>query len=88
MINDQSWAQTPPPRTILGVSLAMSYIAIKAIKERQYRYQQRSYRQGRKSRIKSTCLGPMNGGSRRKGILHTIGSSIAANFKRTGIGHR
>jgi hypothetical protein len=60
----------------------MSYIVVKTIKGRQYRYQQRSYRQGGKVRTEAIYLGPVSGGTRRKGVLRRIGEFIEANRTR------
>lgn len=60
----------------------MAYIVIKTIKGRQYRYQQRSYRQGGKVRTETIYLGPVDGGRRRKGLLRRIGDLIEANRTR------
>jgi hypothetical protein len=57
----------------------MAYIVIKTIKGRQYQYQQRSYRQGGKVRTETIYLGPVDGGSRRKGVLRRIGEFIEVN---------
>ena len=57
----------------------MAYIVIKTIKGRQYRYQQRSYRQGGKVRTETIYLGPVDGGRRRRGLLRRIGDLIEAN---------
>ena len=37
----------------------MAYIVVKTIKGRQYRYLQRSWREGGKVRTESKCLGPL-----------------------------
>jgi hypothetical protein len=60
----------------------MAYIVIKTIKGRQYRYQQRTYRQGRKVRTDTIYLGPVDGGTRGKGIIRRIGAFIDANRMR------
>ena len=60
----------------------MAYIVIKSIKGRQYRYQQRSYRQGGKVRTETIYLGPVDGGIRRKGVRERIGEFIEANRTR------
>lgn len=60
----------------------MSYIVIKTIKGRKYRYQQRTYRQGGKVRTETIYLGPVDGGVRRKGVLSRIGGLIEANLTR------
>jgi hypothetical protein len=60
----------------------MAYIVIKTIKGRQYRYQQRSYRQGGKVRTETIYLGPVDGGRRRRGLLRRIGDLIDANRKQ------
>lgn len=38
----------------------MAYIVVKTIKGRQYRYLQRSWREGGKVRTESKCLGPLS----------------------------
>lgn len=43
----------------------MSYVVVKTIKGRQYRYLQTSWREGKKVRTKAVCLGPTNGSSDR-----------------------
>jgi len=60
----------------------MAYIVIKTIKGRQYRYQQRSYRQGGKVRTETIYLGPVDGGARRRGLLRRVGDLIEANRTR------
>lgn len=74
-----------PQAVSFGLALLqwrMAYIVIKTIKGRQYRYQQRSYRQGGKVRTETIYLGPVDGGSRRKGVLRRIGDLIEANRTR------
>jgi hypothetical protein len=58
----------------------MAYIVIKTIKGRQYRYQQRTYRQGGKVRTETIYLGPVDGGQRRKGVLRRVNAFLKANF--------
>ena len=60
----------------------MSYIVIKSIKGRQYRYQQRTYREGGRVKTESIYLGPVAGSPRRKGILAGIGDLVRSNFPR------
>jgi hypothetical protein len=62
------------------VRLSMAYIVVKTIKGRQYRYQQRTYRQGGKVRTETIYLGPVGGGIRRKGVLRSVGDFIRANM--------
>ena len=45
----------------------MSYIVVKTIKGRRYRYLQTSWREGRRVRTKSNYLGPVDGGGRGAG---------------------
>jgi hypothetical protein len=59
----------------------MAYIVVKTIKGRQYRYQQRTYRQGGKVRTETIYLGPVDGGRRRKGMLRRLGELIEANVR-------
>jgi hypothetical protein len=64
------------------------YIVIKVIKGRRYRYQQRTYREGRRVRTESRYLGPADGPisppvlrrRRRTGLLGKLGDLIAANM--------
>src|SRR5258708_3811522 len=58
----------------------MAYIVIKTIKGRQYRYQQRTYRQGGKVRTETLYLGPVDGGQGRKGVLRRVNDFLKANF--------
>lgn len=44
----------------------MSYVVVKTIKKRRYRYLQRSYRVGKKVRTMSLYLGPEDGPPRRE----------------------
>jgi hypothetical protein len=60
----------------------MAYIVIKTINGRQYRYQQRTYREGGKVRTESIYLGPVDGGTRRKPIAERVSGFIDANFRR------
>ena len=64
----------------------MAYIVIKTIKGRQYRYQQRTYRQGGKVRTESIYLGPVGGAARRKGLLKRFGELVEMNFKHQSFG--
>jgi hypothetical protein len=66
----------------------VSYIVIKVIKGRRYRYEQRSYRDSGRVRTESRYLGPAEGSisgtaspprRRRKGLLGKLGELIAAN---------
>lgn len=61
----------------------MSSVVIKTIKGRQYRYLQRSYRDGRRVRTESIYLGPIEGGG-RKGLLRRIGEIMEANRAEPG----
>ena len=61
----------------------MSRVVIKTIKGRQYRYLQRSYRDGDRVRTESLYLGPVGGG-RRLGLLRRIGELIEANRAEPG----
>src|SRR5258708_10338083 len=56
--------------------LEMSYVVIKTIAGRQYRYLQTSYRVGKKVKTKSVYLGPVGG------VLRRIGAFIEANRTR------
>jgi hypothetical protein len=70
----------------------VSYIVIKVIKGRRYRYEQRSYRDGKRVRTESRYLGPVEGAistptpspssrrQRRRGPLGKLGQLIAANM--------
>jgi hypothetical protein len=42
----------------------MSYVVVKTIKGRRYRYLQTSWREGCRVRTKSVCLGPLDGAGR------------------------
>lgn len=55
----------------------MSYIVIKTIRGRQYRYEQRSWREGKRVRTKSRYLGPV-AGERPAGLIGQISSFLAA----------
>jgi hypothetical protein len=63
-----------------GIQRHMAYIVIKTIKGRQYRYQQRTYRQDGKVRTETIYLGPVDGGQRRKGVLRRVNAFLKANF--------
>jgi hypothetical protein len=43
----------------------MSYIVIKTVKGRRYRYLQTSWREGKRVRTKSVCLGPVGADMQR-----------------------
>ncbi len=63
----------------------MSYVVIKTIKKRQYRYLQTSYREGKKVRTKSVYLGPasgygMSGGIPDHGRANCNGRGAATGF--------
>jgi hypothetical protein len=58
----------------------MAFIVIKTIKGRQYRYQQRTYREGGKVRTETIYLGPVDGGKRRAGVLRRVNAFLKANF--------
>ena len=45
----------------------MPYVVVKNINGRQYRYEQETYREGDKVRTRSTYIGPVDGGRRKKG---------------------
>ncbi len=60
----------------------MAYVVIKTIKGRRYRYLQRTYRAGSNVRTETIYLGPVDGGSRRKGVLRRIGDFIEAQRTR------
>lgn len=64
----------------------MAYIVIKTIKGRQYRYQQRTYREGGKVRTESIYLGPVGGTAKRKGLLRRLGEFVELNFKHQRFG--
>lgn len=55
----------------------MTYIVIKTIKGRQYRYEQRSWREGKRIRTKSRYLGPVTS-ARPTGLINQITSFIGA----------
>ena len=59
----------------------MAYIVTKTIKGRQYRYLQRTYRDGSRVRTECVYLGPVDGPSRRKGLLRRVGEFIAVNLQ-------
>ena len=59
----------------------MSYIVVKTVKGRQYLYEQRTWREGKRVRTESRYLGPVGGGTRtpkKKGLLRNIGAFIKA----------
>lgn len=60
----------------------MAYIVIKTIKGRQYCYQQRTYRHGGKVRTETIYIGPVDGGTRRKGMLRRTSAFVEANKTR------
>lgn len=64
----------------------MAYIVTKTIKGRDYRYLQRSYRDGGRVRTQSVYLGPANGEPRRKNLLARIGEVIALNLQPPEVG--
>jgi hypothetical protein len=55
----------------------VSYIVIKTIKGRQYRYEQRSWREGKRVRTKSRYLGPVVE-ERPRGLLAQLAAFLAA----------
>src|SRR3977135_3276445 len=55
----------------------MAYIVIKTIRGRQYRYEQRSWREGKRVRTKSRYLGPV-AEERPPGLIKRISSFLAA----------
>jgi hypothetical protein len=65
-----------------SVILFGMYIVIKIIKGRQYRYQQRSYREGTRVRTETVYLGPVGGGIRLEAVLAASGKSIMSNRVR------
>ena len=64
-----------------GVSCCM-YTVIKTIKGRQYRYQQRTYREGGRVRTESIYVGPVGGGVRRQKAGRADEGFIRANLTR------
>ena len=56
----------------------MSYVVIKTIKGRRYRYLQTSWREGRRVRTKSVCLGPLDGAART--VTRKRGTGRLAEF--------
>jgi hypothetical protein len=58
----------------------MSYIVIKIIKGRRYRYLQTSWREGRRVRTRSVCLGPLAGPG-RPGARKRAAGGLAGFFK-------
>jgi hypothetical protein len=58
------------------------YIVIKIIKGRQYRYQQRSYREGTRVRTETIYLGPVGGGIRLEAVPAAPGKSMMSNRVR------
>jgi hypothetical protein len=67
-------------RSPIAVSSPMSYIVVKTIKGKQYQYQQRTYREGGRVRTESIYIGPVGGGTRRKGVARAVGCFIRANM--------
>src|SRR5665213_3259761 len=59
----------------------MSYRVIKTIRGRRYLYEQRSWREGKRVRSQSRCLGPLDPPvhRRRKGVLGKIRDLVNAN---------
>ena len=59
----------------------MSYRVIKTIRGRHYLYEQRSWREGKRVRTQSRCLGPLDPPLRqmRKGVLGKLRALIEAN---------
>ena len=60
----------------------MTYIVVKTVKGRQYLYEQRTWREGKRVRTESRYLGPLGGSTRapkkKKGLLRNIGAFIKA----------
>jgi hypothetical protein len=57
----------------------MAYIVVKTIKGRQYRYLQRTHRQGGRVRTETVNLGPVDGASRRRGLVRRVADLVHAN---------
>lgn len=63
----------------------MAFTRIRTIKGRDYRYLEERWREAGKVRSRSTCLGPVGGTVRRKGVLRRIGELITANLQHEHI---
>jgi hypothetical protein len=60
----------------------MSYIVIKNVKGRKYRYRQRTYREGGRVKTESIYLGPVDG-TPSPGVLNRLNDFLHANFEGT-----
>lgn len=80
MRSNQTFDGVAPLARQWAIRCGMSYIVVKTIKGRQYRYEQRTYREGGKVRTKAIYLGPVDGGVRRKGLRERIGEFIELNL--------
>ena len=59
----------------------MAFTRIRTIKGRDYRYLEERWREGGKVRSRSTCLGPVDGTVRRKGVLARIREFVTINLQ-------
>jgi hypothetical protein len=64
----------------------MSYVVVKTIKGRRYRYLQTSWREGKRVRTKSVCLGGIDGAGGRPRA--PLGPSSGGDFKRPRLEQR
>jgi len=64
----------------------MPYEVIKTINGRQYRYEQETYRENGKVRTRSTYIGPVDGGRRRKGLTGFLQELVRKKDRRVDMG--
>ena len=60
----------------------MPYVVVKNINGRQYRYEQETYREGDKVRTRSTYIGPVDGGRRKKGVTGFLQELVKKKDRR------
>jgi hypothetical protein len=64
----------------------MPYVVVKTINGREYRYEQETYREGGKVRTRSTYIGPVDGGRRKKGLTAAVRALVKKKDRREDIG--
>ena len=64
----------------------MPYVVVKTINGRQYRYEQETYRECGKVRTRSTYIGPVDGGRRKKGLTAALRELVKKKDRREDFG--
>jgi hypothetical protein len=62
------------------------YEVIKTINGRQYRYEQETYRENGRVRTRSTYIGPVDGGRRKKGLTGLLQELVKKKDRREDMG--